>query len=170
MRTIKLMDCTLRDGGYLNDWKFGYDEIITVFERLVSAEIDIIEVGFLDERRTYDKNRSIFPNVLSVNDTFHGIDKKNAMVVGMIDYGTCSIETVILKKESFLEGNQICVLAVLKYYATKKTLLEAEKEFINYLNGVINPEDIRKSRFIKTLEDSTEKLPKKYKDIPYFNF
>ena len=38
----------------------------------------------------------------------------------------------MLKKESFLEGNQICVLAVLKYYATKKTLLEAEKEFINY--------------------------------------
>ncbi|MBQ7833816.1 MAG: 3-hydroxy-3-methylglutaryl-CoA lyase, partial [Lachnospiraceae bacterium] len=107
MGTIKLLDCTLRDGGYLNDWKFGYDEIITVFERLVSAEIDIIEVGFLDERRTYDKNRSIFPNVLSVNDTFRGIDKKNAMVVGMIDYGTCSIEKVIPKKESFLDGIRV---------------------------------------------------------------
>lgn len=107
MGTIKLLDCTLRDGGYLNDWKFGYDEIITVFERLVSAEIDIIEVGFLDERRTYDKNRSIFPNVLSVNDTFRGIDKKDAMVVGMIDYGTCSIETVIPKKESFLDGIRV---------------------------------------------------------------
>ena len=21
---IKLLDCTLRDGGYINDWKFGY--------------------------------------------------------------------------------------------------------------------------------------------------
>ncbi len=107
MGTIKLLDCTLRDGGYLNDWNFGYDEIITVFERLVSAGIDIIEVGFLDERRTYDKNRSIFPNVISVNDTFKGIDKKDAMVVGMIDYGTCSIDRVIPKEQSFLDGIRV---------------------------------------------------------------
>ena len=23
MEQIKLLDCTLRDGGYINDWKFG---------------------------------------------------------------------------------------------------------------------------------------------------
>ena len=80
MATIKLLDCTLRDGGYLNDWKFGYDEIITVFERLVSAGIDVIEIGFLDERRTYDKNRTILPDVLSVNRTFDGMDKKQAYI------------------------------------------------------------------------------------------
>lgn len=107
MATIKLLDCTLRDGGYLNDWEFGYDEIITVFERLVSAGIDIIEIGFLDERRTYDKNRTILPDVFSVNRTFEGMDKKDAMVVGMIDYGTCSIEKVIPKEDSFLDGIRV---------------------------------------------------------------
>ncbi len=107
MGTIKLLDCTLRDGGYLNDWEFGYDEIITVFERLVSAGIDIIEVGFLDERRTYDRNRSILPDVASVNKTFAGIDKKNVMVVGMIDYGTCAIDKVIPKDDSFLDGIRV---------------------------------------------------------------
>ena len=24
MGQIELLDCTLRDGGYINDWKFGY--------------------------------------------------------------------------------------------------------------------------------------------------
>ncbi len=38
----------------------------------------------------------------------------------------------MLKKESFLENNQICVLALLKYYAEKKLLLEAEKSFVNF--------------------------------------
>lgn len=38
----------------------------------------------------------------------------------------------MLKKESFLESNQICVLAMLKYYAGKEILLEAEKSFVNY--------------------------------------
>ena len=38
----------------------------------------------------------------------------------------------MLKKESFLENNQICVLALLKYYAGKGELTEAEKSFVNY--------------------------------------
>lgn len=38
----------------------------------------------------------------------------------------------MLKKESFLENNQICVLALLKYYAAKETLVEAEKAFVNF--------------------------------------
>ena len=50
-KDIKLLDCTLRDGGYLNDWEFGKSNIINIFERLVGAGVDIIETGFLDERR-----------------------------------------------------------------------------------------------------------------------
>lgn len=41
-----LLDCTLRDGGYVNDWEFGHDKIIEIFERLVSSGVDYIEVGF----------------------------------------------------------------------------------------------------------------------------
>ena len=51
MNDIKLLDCTLRDGGYINDWKFGHDNLVSIFERLEDANLDIIEVGFLDERR-----------------------------------------------------------------------------------------------------------------------
>ena len=56
-KTVKLIDCTLRDGGYVNDWKFGHDTICCVFERLVQAGVDIIEVGFLDDRRPFDIDR-----------------------------------------------------------------------------------------------------------------
>ena len=49
-----LLDCTLRDGGYLNDWKFGKENIANIFERLVSSGVDVIEIGFLDDRREYD--------------------------------------------------------------------------------------------------------------------
>ena len=59
---IQLLDCTLRDGGYVNDWNFGKDTAAYLFERLVSSKVDIIEVGFLDERRAYDPNRTIMPN------------------------------------------------------------------------------------------------------------
>lgn len=47
MRKTILLDCTLRDGGYINDWHFGRDVISSVCVKLATAKIDIIEVGFL---------------------------------------------------------------------------------------------------------------------------
>lgn len=44
---IRLLDCTLRDGGHIVQGKFGEDIIKRTIERLVDAGIDIIEVGFL---------------------------------------------------------------------------------------------------------------------------
>ena len=107
MSEIKLLDCTLRDGGFINDWEFGKDNIINVFERLVSADIDIIEIGFLDERRTADSNRTIMPDCATVNRLYGGLDKGNALIVGMIDYGTCGIEHLIPCSDSFMDGIRI---------------------------------------------------------------
>ena len=55
MKHLRLLDCTLRDGGYLNDWEFGHNTMVNVFERLVSAGVDVIEIGFLDARRPLDR-------------------------------------------------------------------------------------------------------------------
>lgn len=102
-----LLDCTLRDGGYVNDWEFGYDTIINIYERLVAAKVDMIEVGFIDASRPYDMNRSIFPDTAGVKRTFDGFDKGESLVVGMIDYGTCPIENVKLQKDSYLDGIRV---------------------------------------------------------------
>ena len=107
MNNLKLLDCTMRDGGYLNDWEFGHDTMTSIFERLVSSGIDIIEVGFLDERRNFDINRSIMPNTQSVQEIYGNIDKGNAMIVGMIDYGTCSIKHIQPCNESYLDGIRV---------------------------------------------------------------
>jgi len=107
MGEIKLLDCTLRDGGYLNDWEFGNDNIISIFERLVSAEVDIIEVGFLNESREFDENRTIMPDGKSVEKIFGGLDTGKSMIVAMIDYGTCGVEHLLPKSESMLDGIRV---------------------------------------------------------------
>ena len=107
MSDIKLLDCTLRDGGYLNDWEFGKSNIVNIFERLVSAGIDIIETGFIDERREFDENRTIYPDTESVNRIFGKLDKGNSMTVGMIDYGTCHIDRVMPASDSCLDGIRV---------------------------------------------------------------
>lgn len=107
MGELKLLDCTLRDGGYVNDWKFGHNNIVSVFERLVEADIDIVEIGFLDERRTYDKDRSIMPDTDAVRKIYGNLDRKNSMIVGMIDYGTCGLEHVQDCEDSWLDGIRV---------------------------------------------------------------
>ena len=47
---IKILDCTLRDGGHIVDGRFGEDKIKYIVKKLVDAQIDIIEVGFLWEK------------------------------------------------------------------------------------------------------------------------
>ena len=107
MKKIQLLDCTLRDGGYVNDWRFGYTNIVSMFERLVDANVDIIELGFLDDRRPFDIDRTIFPDTESADRIYSSLDKKNAMVVGMIDYGTCKIENLAPCRESYLDGIRV---------------------------------------------------------------
>lgn len=107
MGTIQLLDCTLRDGGYLNDWKFGHDNIVSMFERLVDSGIEMIEVGFLDQRRSFDINRTIMPDTASVEKILGGLDRKQALVFGMIDFGTCDISHIQPCAESYLDGIRV---------------------------------------------------------------
>ncbi|MBE6578039.1 MAG: 3-hydroxy-3-methylglutaryl-CoA lyase [Ruminococcaceae bacterium] len=127
MERIKLLDCTLRDGGYINDWNFGHDNLVSVFERVVDAGVDIIEIGFLDERRPFDIDRSIMPDTASVEKIFGDLDRKQAMVVGMIDYGTCGIANIQPCSESFLDGIRVIF---------KKHLREQAMDFCGQLSAL----------------------------------
>ena len=102
-----LLDCTLRDGGYVNDWQFGHDNIVNIFERVASSGIDYIETGFLDDRRHFDINRSIFPDTDSAERIYGGLEKRTAEVLAMIDYGTCELSNLKPCEESFIDGIRV---------------------------------------------------------------
>lgn len=125
MRELKLLDCTLRDGGFVNDWEFGHNNIISIFERLADAGIDIIEVGLIDERRKFDINRSIMPDTVSIEKIYGLLDRKQSMIVGMIDYGTCDLKNIQPCKDSYLDGIRVIF---------KKHL---RKEAINYCSELV---------------------------------
>lgn len=107
MGQVRLLDCTLRDGGYINDWEFGHNNLISIFKRLTDAKVDMIEIGFLDDRRPFDINRSIMPDTASAGKIWGKVKKRPGMVVGMIDYGTCDISQLQPCSESFLDGIRV---------------------------------------------------------------
>lgn len=64
-RQIHLLDCTLRDGGHLNEGDFGKEVIKNVIKKLVEANVDIIEAGFLWDKEC-DENKARYRTIADV--------------------------------------------------------------------------------------------------------
>lgn len=64
---IKLLDCTLRDGGYINDWRWGFQVAREIIRLLCAANVDIVEVGFLRNVDGYDPDISVCNTIEELN-------------------------------------------------------------------------------------------------------
>jgi len=106
-RNVVLLDCTLRDGGYNNDWRFGHNTLLSVAERVVNSGVEFMELGFLDERRPFDRDRSIMPDTVSARSIYGRVDRGRTKFVGMIDFGTCGLEHIEPQSDSFLDGIRV---------------------------------------------------------------
>ncbi len=62
MNEILILDCTLRDGGYINNWNFGKKAIRDIIFNLERSGLDIIECGFLQDK-PYNSDIALFNNV-----------------------------------------------------------------------------------------------------------
>ena len=93
-KKIALLDCTLRDGGFTNDWNFGFGTIQSLISRLDQAKVDIIEIGFIDQRRQYDNNKSIEPSTSGFAPILNGFNLSHSKIAAMIDYGTCDLQYI----------------------------------------------------------------------------
>lgn len=58
MRDIKLLDCTLRDGGYVNGNVFGEKNIRSIIDSLKRSKVDLVEYGYIEEGGLCDKDKT----------------------------------------------------------------------------------------------------------------
>ena len=50
---IKILDCTIRDGGLMNDHKFDDETVSAVYKACVEGGIDYMEIGYINSRRIF---------------------------------------------------------------------------------------------------------------------
>lgn len=65
MNKINLLDCTLRDGGYLNDWCFGKEAISDMVRTLETTKVEMLELGFL-RNEPYQEDRVVFNSMSQI--------------------------------------------------------------------------------------------------------
>lgn len=46
MKNIKIFDCTIRDGGYVNDWKFSDEQMMECYKACSESNVEYMEIGF----------------------------------------------------------------------------------------------------------------------------
>lgn len=105
MNRVRILDCTLRDGGYINDFRFGNEVICSIVSKLTKASVDIIECGFL-KTGAFDENRSLYGSVEAIRKHI-GIKNKNLMYVAMIQFGKITEEEIAPWDGSSIDGIRV---------------------------------------------------------------
>lgn len=92
MNHAKILDCTLRDGAYLVDKKFGDNTIRGIIKGLVKTKIDFIEIGFLQDEG-FEEGKTVFKNSADAQK-FVPIDKEGCQFTLLADYSRYSISNL----------------------------------------------------------------------------
>ena len=169
MSKVKILDCTLRDGGYVNNWNFGYENICKIISNLIRANIDYIECGFLKVDK-YFQDKTFF-NSFSQIETVGVCDKTKTMFCLMINYGEVPIEfipnsssdnliiRVVFKKDRRLEAIEYSKKLIEKGYKVAlnpmNTIGYSTEELLELtkLVNVLNP-------FVFTIVDTNGEMKK----------
>ncbi len=91
MSRISVLDCTLRDGGYCNGWKYGYENIKKIINGLCESGVEIIECGFLTNRVIHNDSLTKYNNISEISDVI-APKNNNQMYVCMINYGEYKVD------------------------------------------------------------------------------
>jgi YrbI family 3-deoxy-D-manno-octulosonate 8-phosphate phosphatase len=96
---IQLLDCTIRDGGYLNNWEFSDDEVLDCYKAVTEAGYEYFEIGFRTNRKLLEnKGKWCY----SSEDDINNIYKKynGCKIVVMAKIGTVTIDDFVRKDKS----------------------------------------------------------------------
>lgn len=156
MKQIELLDCTLRDGGHLNNSYFGKDVIVDIINKLLESKIDIIEVGFL-KNCEFDENVACYNNIQEAkkilpekpdNVQYSLMAQEDLYDISKLEYcdGTVEIIRVSFHDFDLWEGLQFAKKIVDKGYKCYinpiNTLGYTDEELLHIINRVneIHPE------------------------------
>jgi len=98
---LKILDCTLRDGGYYNNWDFDHELVELYLNSMEEASIDVIEIGF----RSPPKKSFMGPYVYSCDDYLESLPLPKNILIGVMinatDYLKASEDPVVMINKFF---------------------------------------------------------------------
>lgn len=100
-RPVEILDCTIRDGGYVNGWQFQPKVVREVYRSLSKSGVDFVELGFRGTERHFDARKYglwRFSTEEVLGDAVRGIQGARVAIMG--DYGKIDLEDFVPASES----------------------------------------------------------------------
>ena len=108
MKKINILDCTLRDGGYYNNWNFSRDLINEYLRVMDIIKVDYVEIGF----RFVDKIKSKGPTAYSQETFLNSLKIPKDLKLG-----------VMINAADFISDKDIIELAKKNFKKKTKSLI-----------------------------------------------
>ena len=107
MNTLRVLDVTLRDGGCVNDFNFGQNYMDRILSAQEASGLDIIELGYIDEKRGSESGRTQYINEQAISSCILKAKKPSIEYVAMMDYGKFTPENFHERTESSIDGIRV---------------------------------------------------------------
>lgn len=157
-RRIKVLDCTIRDGGICNNWRFDRAWVKRSFEALQAAGVDYMEIGYRTREGAFDRNkvgewRFLEEDVLAEVTASHQGTMK---IAAMLDVGRVDPGDIRKRGETVVNTIRIATYAHQIKEARRlldKALEEGYETFMNVMAvSTLDPHEV--DAFLDELRDS----------------
>ncbi|MBQ9590197.1 MAG: aldolase catalytic domain-containing protein [Butyrivibrio sp.] len=137
MDNIHVLDCTLRDGGYCNNWRFGRENIKKIINGLQEANIEIIECGFITNRIKYDPDVTKFTSFDEISKIIPK-NKEGKIFVAMINYGEFDEAEIPEKDGCSLDGIRVAYHKKNRFEALEYCRKLKKKGYLVFVQAMVS--------------------------------
>jgi 4-hydroxy 2-oxovalerate aldolase len=102
MGVVKILDCTLRDGGCVNNFAFGQANMSYLKQGLEETGVDVIELGYLNDAKGTMTERTQFDSLESAH-AFLG-KRADCLYMVMVDVGTFDVNRLAARNPAGVDG------------------------------------------------------------------
>jgi len=156
-KDVKILDCTIRDGGYLNNWHFDFKLVRELYRAHSKSGIDFFEVGFRSTEKYFDPKKygpwRFTPESL-LSKVVEGIS--GAPISLMVDFGKTDIEDIPYREDSLVTMYRVAVHVDQILNAIDYCDAISKKGYISsiQLMGIVRYSDEDFIQILKPLRDS----------------
>lgn len=112
-KEIKVLDCTIRDGGLMNNWHFSDEYVKAVYDACVASGIDYMEIGYKSSEKAYSRDEVGCWKFCDEKDLARivGKNETNLKLSAMADIGRIEPEDILPSSESLLDMIRVAAYA-----------------------------------------------------------
>ena len=102
---IKVIDCTVRDGGLMNKWQFSDEFVRAVYDACIEAGVDYMEIGYKSSEKAFSRDEVGPWKFCDEKDLRRVVGKNESPVKlsAMADIGRIDQDDILPAKDSVLD-------------------------------------------------------------------